>query len=113
VKDGPDDYYVLLRRNPTNDAFQGYMLTGREMKEKLAAYEAPYTKNRQERKFNLCLCLYVDQALHIEKEDLESLPLERMRKRWPAGHSGVYSLAAGQAKWKSRLNRRIPPYLNA
>ena len=80
VKDGPDDYYVLLRRNPTNDAFQGYMLTGREMKEKLAAYEAPYTKNRQERKFNLCLCLYVDQALQIEKEDLESLPLERMRK---------------------------------
>jgi hypothetical protein len=56
------------------------MLTGREMKEKLAAYEAPYTKNRQERKFNLCLCLYVDQALQIEKEDLESLPLERMRK---------------------------------
>ena len=25
-------------------------------------------------------------------------------KRWRAGHSGVYSFVAGQAKWKSRLN---------
>ena len=33
-----------------------------------------------------------------------ALPLERMRKRWRAGHSGVYSFVAGQAKWKSRLN---------
>jgi hypothetical protein len=24
-------------------------------------------------------------------------------KRWRAGHSGVYSLATGQAKWKFRL----------
>ena len=32
-----------------------------------------------------------------------ALPLERMRKRWRAGHSGVYSFVAGQAKWKSRL----------
>ena len=34
----------------------------------------------------------------------ESLPLERMRKRWRAGHSGVYSLVAGQAKSKFRLS---------
>jgi hypothetical protein len=31
-----------------------------------------------------------------------ALPLERMRKRWRAGHSGVYSFVVGQAKWKSR-----------
>jgi hypothetical protein len=31
-----------------------------------------------------------------------SLPLERMRKRRRAGHSAVYSLVAGQAKWKFR-----------
>jgi hypothetical protein len=31
-----------------------------------------------------------------------ALPLERMRKRWRAGHSG-YSFVAGQAKWKSRV----------
>ena len=36
-----------------------------------------------------------------------ALPLERMRKRWRAGHSGVYSFVAGQAKWKSRVNRNI------
>src|ERR1039458_1884620 len=33
-----------------------------------------------------------------------ALPLERMRKRWRAGHSGVYSFVAGQAKWKSRFS---------
>jgi hypothetical protein len=27
-----------------------------------------------------------------------ALPLERMLKRWRAGHSGVYSYVAGQAK---------------
>jgi hypothetical protein len=32
-----------------------------------------------------------------------SLPLERMRKRWRAEHSGIYSLVAGQAKWKFRI----------
>jgi hypothetical protein len=31
-----------------------------------------------------------------------ALPLERMRKRWRDGHSGVYSFVAGQAKCKSR-----------
>ena len=38
-----------------------------------------------------------------------ALPLERMRKRWRAGHSGVYSFVAGQAKWKSRLIMCIGP----
>src|ERR1035437_5411969 len=37
-----------------------------------------------------------------------ALPLERMRKRWRAGHSGVYSFVAGQAKWKSRSGRVYP-----
>ena len=37
-----------------------------------------------------------------------ALPLERMRKRWRAGHSGVYSFVAGQAKWKSRLTTVCP-----
>src|ERR1017187_8175854 len=36
-----------------------------------------------------------------------ALPLERMRKRWRAGHSGVYSFVAGQAKWKSRFKGLI------
>jgi hypothetical protein len=31
-----------------------------------------------------------------------ALPLEQMRKRWRAGHSGVYSFVARQAKWKSQ-----------
>jgi uncharacterized membrane protein YphA (DoxX/SURF4 family) len=35
-----------------------------------------------------------------------SLPLERMRKRWRAGHSGVHSLVAPQAKWNSQLRVR-------
>jgi hypothetical protein len=30
-----------------------------------------------------------------------ALPLERMRKRSRAGHSGVYSFVIEQAKWKS------------
>jgi hypothetical protein len=51
-----------------------------------------------------------NQASHgflTRAEDLRgtigSLPLERMRKCWRVGHSGVYSLVIGQAKWKSRL----------
>lgn len=32
-----------------------------------------------------------------------SLPLERMRKTWRAGHSGVYSPVARQVKWKFRF----------
>jgi hypothetical protein len=33
VKDGDDDYNVVLRRNRKNDAIECYMLKGREMKE--------------------------------------------------------------------------------
>src|SRR5208282_2174769 len=45
-----------------------------------------------------------------------ALPLERMRKRWRAGHSGLYSFVSGQAKWKSRhtwqrYDRISPPRL--
>ncbi|MGA3264288.1 MAG: hypothetical protein ABSC47_09610 [Terracidiphilus sp.] len=77
VKNGPDDYYVLLRRNETNYGFEGYMLAGGEMKEKLTVYDALYTENGLERKFSLCLCLYVDEKLHISKEDIEG-----WQKQW-------------------------------
>ena len=33
-----------------------------------------------------------------------SSPLERMRKGWRAGHSGVYSSVAEHAKWKFWVN---------
>lgn len=39
-----------------------------------------------------------------------ALPLERMRKRWRAGDSGVYPFVAGQSKWKSRLRSSPPSY---
>lgn len=55
VKDGPEDFYVLLRQNPSNDGFEGYMLRGHEMKEKLMAYEDSYTKQGLQMKFSLCL----------------------------------------------------------
>lgn len=86
VKDGSEDFYVLLRRNPKIEAFEGYLLTGKEMKEKLAYYEAWYTENGQERKFSLCLCLYVDTKLHIFKEDIE-----RWQKQWKNSQSFIFT----------------------
>ncbi len=77
VKGGSEDFYVLLRRNTTNDGFEGYMLTGAEMKKRLEDYEAWYTKMEKKRKFSLCLCLYVDEKLHISKEDIEG-----WHKKW-------------------------------
>ena len=53
------------------------MLTGKEMKEKLETYEARYP----EKKFSLCLCLYVDKELKVCEEDIERW--QSTWKNWP------------------------------
>jgi hypothetical protein len=71
VKSGEDDYYILLRRNLANDAFEGFMLIGPEMKDRLAKYDSWYTVRGTERKFSLCIDL-----------DKEGKDAERWQKEW-------------------------------
>lgn len=76
VKDGPEDFYILVRRNLNNDAFEGFMLTGTEMKTELTAYRDWYIaegKAATVEKFALCLCL---------DKDCEAERTANWRKRW-------------------------------
>jgi hypothetical protein len=76
VKVGEEDFYVLLRRTPTDDAFEGFMLTGQEMKEELIKYRDYYIskgKTATVEKFALCLCLDKDE---------QAARTENWRKRW-------------------------------
>ena len=74
VKDGPDDYYVVLRRNRKNDAFECYMLTGREMKEWLDGEEKWYKAKGLVRKFTRCL--------NFDKEGKNAARFEKQWKEW-------------------------------
>jgi hypothetical protein len=75
VKAGSHDFYVLLRRATSDpDAFEGFMLTGAEMKIGLEAYIAYYTDKGNAAaldKFALCL------SLDLDKENAD-----RWRERW-------------------------------
>jgi hypothetical protein len=65
VKDGPEDFYVLLRRNIEDDGFEGFMLSGEEMKDELIEYKNYYIakgKVATVEKFALCLCLDKDNT---------------------------------------------------
>jgi hypothetical protein len=76
VKDGPSDYYVLVRRNSSDVAFECYMLTGKEMRRELKAYvdgEVARGKASSVDKFQLCL--YLDKNNDEERT-------ANWRKRW-------------------------------
>ena len=45
VKTSPNDFYVLLRSAKDNTGFEGYMLSGEEMKSELERYMAYYAAN--------------------------------------------------------------------
>ncbi len=63
VKDNPSDYYVLLRRpHPDKPAeFEGFMLTGTEMKRELEEYIAEAAEKGQRAGENFPLCVYASQ----------------------------------------------------
>jgi hypothetical protein len=58
VKTSPNDFYVLLRRSADISGFEGFMLSGSEMKTELEGYLA-YCAARsiQATKFSLCVSL--------------------------------------------------------
>ena len=74
VKDGPEDYYVVLRLNRSNDAFECFLLTGREMKKWLAGEEEWYKAKGRERKFTRCL--------NFDKEGKDAARFEKQWKEW-------------------------------
>jgi len=74
VKDGPDDYYVVLRRNRSNDAFECFMLAGREMKAWLKGEEEWYRAKGRVRKFTRCL--------NFDKEGKNAELFQRQWKDW-------------------------------
>jgi hypothetical protein len=74
VKDGPDDYYVLLCRNRSNDTFECYMLTGSEMKKGLMKEEEGYKAKGRERKFIRCS--------DFDKEGKDAARFEKQWKEW-------------------------------
>jgi hypothetical protein len=74
VKDGPDDYYVVLRRNRKKDAFECFMLKGDQMKEWLAGEQKWYETKGRERKFSRCL--------NFDKEGKEAAKFEKQWKEW-------------------------------
>jgi hypothetical protein len=62
VRDKPNDFYVLLRRaeKPDLQLFEGFMLTGQEMKAELERYIVDNIKSGNTasiENFPLCLCL--------------------------------------------------------
>ena len=58
VKTSPSDFYVLLRRTKDNTSFEGFMLSGEEMKSELEAYMAYYAaKGQRSDNFSLCASL--------------------------------------------------------
>jgi len=58
VKTSPNDFYVLLRRTKDNVSFEGFMLTGEEMKSELERYMAYYAaKGQRSDNFSLCASL--------------------------------------------------------
>jgi hypothetical protein len=71
VKVGHDDYYVVLRRSRKNDAFECFMMTGREMKEWLVGEENWFKAKGRERKFSRCL--------NFDKEGRNA---DRFQKQW-------------------------------
>jgi hypothetical protein len=74
VADGPNDYYVALRRNRKNDAFECYMLTGRQMKDWLKGEENWYRAKGRERKFSRCL--------NFDKEGKNAAQFEKQWNEW-------------------------------
>lgn len=71
VKTSPNDFYVLLRRTKDNTGFEGFMLSGEEMKSELEGYMAYYAaKGQRSDNFSLCASLGSE-----EKND-------RWRKMW-------------------------------
>ena len=74
VKDGPDDYYIVLRRNRSGDAFECFMLTGDQMKKRLIGEEEWYVAKGRERKFSRCL--------NFDKEGTDAARFEKQWKEW-------------------------------
>jgi len=71
VKTSQNDFYVLLRRTPDSETFEGFMLTGEEMKTELEGYVAHCKATGQQfDKFALCIGIEDEQKA------------ERWRKRW-------------------------------
>lgn len=58
VRTSPNDLYVLLRRTKDNTGFEGFMLSGAEMKTELEGYMAYYAaKGQRSDNFSLCASL--------------------------------------------------------
>lgn len=58
VKIAPNDFYVLLRRSADGTGFEGFMLSGSEMKPELESYLAYCAERGQQAdKFSLCASL--------------------------------------------------------
>jgi len=74
VKVGDHDRYILLRRNPNVHVFEGFMLDGKEMKDRLVKYDAWYTERGTERKFSLCI--------DLDKEGKDADRWQRDWKNW-------------------------------
>jgi hypothetical protein len=73
VKAGPHDFYVLLRRaTSAPNVFEGFMLTGAEMKAGLETYIAYYTA-----KGNAAVLDTFALCLDLDKENAD-----RWRERW-------------------------------
>jgi len=66
VRSGPNDFYILVRR--TGDAFEAFMLRGREAKEELQAqrnwFEKKCATGKKGKEFP---CVYVERTGHKAK----------------------------------------------
>jgi hypothetical protein len=74
VKVGPNDYYVVLRRNRKNDAFECFMLKGDQMKKWLVGEENYIKAKGLVRKFARCL--------NFDKEGKEADLFQKQWKDW-------------------------------